>query len=259
MRWPMPRLVAGTVYIAPFAFILVLWSLGKTIGNLSDTTLPSIGGVLSSAGQLIESGVLPYNISISLTRLLASALLAAVIGIPIGLLMGVSRLGAMTFGPFLRFFQSVSGIAILPLLLVWFGFTETTIQLAILYTALIPVIFNTMTGVQTIPRVYTDAVETLGGSRYRLIRDIYLPGSLASIVVGLRLGVSYGWRALIVGEILVGKGGLGFMIFEARTFQQLGVIVTGMILIGLLYLILDRLVFAPLEDATVRRWGLERR
>jgi taurine transport system permease protein len=255
---PRHRLVQGLVYIAPFMLLLAVWSLVKGLGNLEDSTLPSIGDVITSSVQLIDWGVLPYNVSVSLSRLLLGALLAAVIGIPIGLMMGVSRYGVVTFGPFLRFFQSVSGIAILPLLIIWFGFSETTIQLGILYTALVPVIFNTMIGVQTIPAVYTDAVETLGGSRYRLVRDIYLPGSFSSIVVGLRLGVGYGWRALIVGEILVGKGGLGFMIFDARTFQQLGVILSGMILIGLLYLILDRLIFAALEDATVRRWGLER-
>jgi taurine transport system permease protein len=77
-------------------------------------------------------------------------------------------------------------------------------------------------------------------------------------VVGIRLGVGYGWRALIAGEMLVGAGGLGFMIFGAQQFHALGQIVAGMILIGLLYLVIDRLILAPVEDATVRRWGAQR-
>ena len=90
------------------------------------------------------------------------------------------------------------------------------------------------------------------------MRDIYLPGALSSILVGVRLGVAYGWRALIAGEMLVGVGGLGFMIFDARQFHQLGQIIAGMILIGLLFLVIDRLIFASVEDATIRRWGVQR-
>ena len=82
-------------------------------------------------GTLLDQGALPRYISQSLSRLGLGAVLATAIGVPIGLLLGASRYGAMMFGPFLRFFQAVSGIALLPLALVWFGFTETTIQVSV--------------------------------------------------------------------------------------------------------------------------------
>lgn len=248
----------GLLYPLPFALILLIWVLVKQVFDLSDDVLVSPAQVVQSASELVDFGTLPSDVSLSLKRLAIGAVLATAIGIPIGLVLGFSRYGTMMFGPFLRFFQAVSGIAILPLLVVWFGFTELTIQLVILYTALVPVVFSTMTGVRTIPPIYGQAIETMGGTRLRLVRDVYVPGALASIVVGIRLGIGYGWRALIAGEMLIGAGGLGFMIFDARRFHLIGQILAGMILIGILYLIIDRLILKPLEDVTVRRWGLQR-
>ena len=250
LQWTTPLL-----FIVPFAFIIVVWVFAKQVLKVSDAVIPSLGDVIHASSQLIDWGILPYDTSRSLYRIAIGTVLASVIGVPIGLLLGMNRYSIIMFGPFLRFFRAVSGIAILPLLIVWFGFSETTIQVVILYTALIPVIFNTMVGVRTVPDVYRQAIETMGGGNLRLVRDVYIPGALASILVGIRLGVGYGWRALIAGEMLVGAGGLGFMIFNARQFHALGQIVAGMILIGLLYLVIDRLLLAPLEDATSRRWG----
>jgi NitT/TauT family transport system permease protein/taurine transport system permease protein len=91
------------------------------------------------------------------------------------------------------------------------------------------------------------------------VTDVYLPGALPSIVVGLRLGMGYGWRALIAAEMLVRQGGLGDLIFGARTFGQIDRIIVGMIVIGCLYLVIDRLIVQPIENITVARWGMLRR
>jgi taurine transport system permease protein len=253
-----PHRILPLLFVVPFLIIIAAWVLAKSAFGVSGAALPSIGDVIHASHQLISWGILPYDVAASLYRIALGTALAIVIGVPLGLLLGTSRYGVIMFGPFLRFFRAVSGIAILPLLIIWFGFTETTIQVAILYTALIPIVFSTMTGVRTIPSAYRDVIETMGGGPARLMRDVYLPGALASIVVGIRLGVGYGWRALIAGEMLVGAGGLGFMIFGALQFHALGQIVAGMILIGLLYLVIDRLILAPVEDATVHRWGVQR-
>jgi taurine transport system permease protein len=252
------RVGLALLFPLPFLLLIGLWVAVKWAFHLSDETIVSPTEVLRTAGELLDRGELPEYISKSLSRLALGALLAIAIGVPIGLLLGSNRWAALMFGPFLRFFQAVSGIAILPLTLVWFGFTETTIQVVILYTALVPIVFTTMMGVRTIPSIYRDAIETMGGGRGRLVRDVYLPGSLASIVVGVRLGIGYGWRALIAGEMLIGAGGLGFMVFEARRFFLLGQILAGMIIIGILYVVVDRLILASVEDATVRRWGVQR-
>jgi ABC-type nitrate/sulfonate/bicarbonate transport system permease component len=113
--------------------------------------------------------------------------------------------------------------------------------------------------VRAIPESYTLALRSLGASRLRLVTDVYLPGALPAIVVGLRLGMGYGWRALIAAEMLVRKGGLGDLIFGARTFGQIDRIIVGMIMIGCLYIVVDRLIVQPIENITVARWGMLRK
>jgi taurine transport system permease protein len=128
----------------------------------------------------------------------------------------------------------------------------------VIYTLLVPIVFNTMVGVRTIPENYVLALRSLGAGRLRIVKDVYLPGALPSIVVGLRLGMGYGWRALIAAEMLVRKGGLGDLIFGARTFGQIDRIIVGMVLIGALYVTVDRLIVQPIENMTVARWGVLR-
>jgi taurine transport system permease protein len=146
----------------------------------------------------------------------------------------------------------------LPLAIIWFGFTHTTTLVVVIYTLVVPIVFNTMVGVRTIPENYVLALRSLGASRLRIVKDVFLPGALPSIVVGLRLGMGYGWRALIAAEMLVRKGGLGDLIFGARTFGQIDRIMVGMVVIGALYLTVDRLIVQPIENMTVARWGVLR-
>lgn len=255
-----PGSVARSVLVtlAPFIVLVAVWWGILLAFDLPEDILASPADVIAKMVELVRLGMLPVFVSESLGRIALGAGLAILIGVPVGLVLGLSRYGAPMFEPFLRFFQAVSGIAWLPLAIVWFGFTDTTIQVVILYTALVPIIFNTMMGVRLIPPIYRESIQTMGGGRLRLITDIYIPGALASIVVGLRLGIGYGWRALIAGEMLIGALGIGFMIFDARREHLIDVILGGMIIIGVLYLIIDRMILAPIERVTVHRWGILR-
>ena len=86
-----------------------------------------------------------------------------------------------------------------------------------------------------------------------------LPGALSQIIVGLRTSMAYGWRALIGAEILAGASGLGYMVMDAKQYYQTDVIIMGMILIGLLWMLIDRVMFRWLEARTILRWGLVQR
>ena len=160
--------------------------------------------------------------------------------------------------PTLRFFNAVSGIAWLPLMISWFAFTEKTILSVIIYTMIFPVVFNTMVGVRTVSPVLRDAMRSMGASWPRIIKDVYVPGSFPSVMTGLRLGIGFGWRALIAGEFVVGGGGLGFYIFDARTSGVIERVMLGMIVLGVLWLMIDRLILRPVEEHTSQKWGMVR-
>jgi len=245
--------------ILPFALLVAVWWSIKLAFTLNSTVLPSPWEVLATVPPLIQRGILDDYVVASLSRMALAGLLGMVIGVPLGLLLGSNRNVAIAFGPFLNFFQALSGIAWLPLILVWFGFGERTIQAVILYTVLFPVAFNTMLGVRTVPMQLANALRVLGAGRLRLIRDVWIPGALPSILLGVRLGIAYGWRALIAGEMVVGAGGIGFLLFQARGFHQTDRIMAGMILIGLLWTLIDLGFLRPIERFTVERWGMTQR
>ena len=235
------------------------WSLAAATLPLPSYYLPPPAAVGAAFTDLVFKGILPVFVGESLWRLVTAALVAMAVGVPLGLVLGISRRVADFVYPLLNFFQSVSGIAWLPLMLVWFGFGERTILVAVNYTVLFPVIFNVLLGVRSVPRIYVHALRTLGAPRWRIVTDVLVPGALPSIGTGLRLGLAYGWRALIAAEMLVGANGLGFMIFSAQNFHLTARIMLGMALIGALWLLLDYFVLRPLEEATIARWGLVQR
>jgi NitT/TauT family transport system permease protein/taurine transport system permease protein len=248
--------VTWAVLLAAF---FAAWALASAALPVPPYVLPPPSAVLSAGADLVAKGILPTYVFESLRRMVIAALIAFAIAVPVGLLLGMSRRLAELAYPILNFFQSVSGIAWLPLMLVWFGFGERTILVAVNYTVVFPVALNALLGVRSVPRIYVSGLRTLGASRWRITRDVILPGALPSIATGMRLGLAYGWRALIAAEMLVGAHGLGFMIFSAQNFHLTARIMLGMAVIGALWLLLDYFVLRPLEQATIERWGLIQR
>jgi taurine transport system permease protein len=253
------RGLRGLKILLPFAVLVAIWWAIKGLGDIPDNLLVSPLQAWNAFVHLVTHGVMAEYASTSLTMIGIAALISMTAGVPIGFAVGVNRYAAHALEGFLRFLRGISGIAWLPLAIIWFGFSHTTTLVIVIYTLIVPIIFNTMVGVRAIPENYTLVLRSLGAGRLRLVTDVYLPGALPSIVVGLRLGMGYGWRALIAAEMLVRKGGLGDLIFGARTFGQIDRIMVGMIVIGCLYIVVDRLIIQPIENLTVARWGLLQR
>ena len=268
-RHPRPRLATGAYRLrwlwrflrttGSFLILVAIWALVSRFADLPDYFLPSPIAVATSVGDLLAKGILTVHVRDSLIHLLIAALVGVAVAVPLGLAIGLNRYAAGFFYPLFNFFQAISGIAWTPLLIIWLGFSERTIIAAVNYTVMFPIVFNTMVGVRTVPRIYTNAVLTLGGSRRHVVWDVIVPGALPNIVTGIRLGLAYGWRALIGAEMLVAANGLGYMIFSAQTAHLTSRIMLGMAMIGLLWMFLDLFLLRPLEEATIQRWGMVQR
>ena len=252
------RPFAGLRVLLPFAAVVAVWWALKDGSGLDDKILASPPQVAAAAWGLVAHGILAEYAATSLRMIGLAASISLVVGVPLGFLIGSSRAAARALEGTLRFLQGVSGVAWLPLAIIWFVFTPTTKLVVVIYTLIVPIVFNTVVGVRAIPENYVLALRSLGAGRLRIMWDVFLPGALPSIVVGLRLGMGYGWRALIAAEMLVRGGGLGDLIFGARTFAQIDRIMVGMVVIGTLYIIVDRLIVQPVENMTVARWGVLR-
>lgn len=240
-------------------FLLAAWvTISATIPR-PDRYLPSPLSVALSSTDLLWKGILPNYLGQTLWRLILGSLIGLALGIPFGILVGLNRNVSEMFYPILNFFQSISGIALLPIAMIWWGTTEKTVFAVILYTCFFPIAFNVLTGVRSTPLIYMNALRTLGASRLRIVRDVLVPSAMPGIATGARLSIGYAWRAAIAGEMLAGRRGIGWMIFSAQQVDQTAQVILGMVLIGCLWILLDRYVLRPIESDTIQRWGLVQR
>ncbi len=241
------------------AGVIALWALISATIPRPDRYLPSPLTVALSSVDMLYKGLLPSYFGDTLRRLVVGSLLGLSLGIPLGLLLGFNRTVADMFYPFMNFFQSVSGIAIFPIVVIWLGNSDATIFAVIVYTSFFPIAFNVLSGVREIPLRYVSAARTLGATRFQVIRDVLLPGAMPAIATGTRLAIGFAWRAVIAGEMLAGQQGLGWMIFTAQQFDAMPQIILGMVIIGVTWIILDRYLLRPIEADTIERWGMVQR
>ncbi|MEE8110901.1 MAG: ABC transporter permease [bacterium] len=258
-RWRRFAKEGGVELMLLIVGILALWAFISSVIPNPSRYLPAPLTVVFSSEDMLLKGLLPNYLGQTLWRLVLGSVLGLGIGIPFGILLGLNRTISDMFYPVLNFFQSISGIAILPIIVVWWGNSELTVFIVILYTAMFPITFNVLAGVRSIPRIYVNMLRSLGASRFQIARDVILPGAMPHIATGARLGIAFAWRAVIAGEMLVGKRGLGWMIFTAQDTDHTDQVILGMVMIGVFWILLDRYALRPIEADTIQRWGLVQR
>ncbi len=244
--------------VIPFALLFFVWWLVTRLGLVGEAALPSPAAVYAALAQLTRLGDLQQDVLISLLRLGLGVGVSIVVGVGLGLVAGMYRGIGDFLLPLASFFNSVSGIAWIPLAITWFGLGTATVTFIIVNSVIFLVFFNTVLGVRSVPKSLEQAVQTLGGGRREVIFQVLLPGALPHILLGVRSGIGFGWRGLIAAELIAATTGLGFMIFNASNFFRTDQIVGGVIIIGSLWMALDGLVLGPLERRTVERWGMVR-
>lgn len=259
-EWPGLKLLQSLWYnVGPFLAVLAFWMAVIWWTSPDPLILASPKQVWSELNRIAVNGVLTTYISRSMMRLLVTGIIVIPIGVFVGLAIGLwDKISGALLDVF-RFFTSIPALAWLPLFLVWFGFNEATVIMTVAYYFFFTVLFNTLSGIRTVPRVLQYAVLTMGGNRWQVIRHVLIPGAMPSIIAGIRLGFAYGWRGLIGAEMLVAQGGLGHLIFRAQSVGLTDRIIAGMVVIGLLAALIDYLIMQPIEEATIRRWGLIQR
>ena len=244
--------------MAPFALLLAVWVATVRLYGVPVRVFPAPSDVVAAFAAQAGSGALVTHIGASLQRVAFGGILAVLTSIPLGIAIGTRAAVAAFFTPVLRFFAVLAGIAWIPLATLWFGYGFGAIAFIIFNAVFFVVVYNTILGVDRIPLVLRHAAASLGASRWQIVTEILLPGALPNIVTGIRTGMGFAWRGLIAAEIIATNAGLGYMIFLARDFYRTEVIVLGMIVIGAIWVTLDRLILAPIERRTVERWGLAR-
>ncbi|PON14536.1 hypothetical protein C2W62_28535 [Candidatus Entotheonella serta] len=169
-RWRRLPSRGGVELVCLIGVLLVLWALLSQLAPNPARYLPSPLAVVFSSIDLVWKGLLPDYLGRTMWRLVLGSVLGLALGVPIGLLLGLNRTVSDMFYPILNFFQSISGIAILPIIVVWWGNSEKTVFTVILYTCFFPIAFNVLSGVRAIPIIYIHAIVPLAPPAYALCR-----------------------------------------------------------------------------------------
>ena len=152
------------------------------------------------------------------------------------------------------------GIALLPLIILWFGAGEISIIFIIVHSVVWPLVLNLLSGFKAIPKIYKQVGNNYGLNSFKIIRYIMIPASLPYFLTGMRISWARAWRALISAEMIFGaaggKGGLGWFIFKNRVFMDTNGIFAGLIVIVVIGMLVEDLIFNKLEKVTIKKWGM---
>ncbi|TVP70156.1 MAG: nitrate ABC transporter, permease protein [Leptolyngbya sp. LCM1.Bin17] len=186
-----------------------------------------------------------WNLLISLRRVAIGYILATLVAVPLGILIGISPVAYKAFNPFVQLLKPVSPLAWLPLGLYLLRDSEKTGIFIIFISSIWPTLINTAFGVASVDKDYLDVADTLGASRLRTIVKVIIPAALPNIVSGLRISMGIAWLVIVAAEMLLGTG-LGYFIWNEWNNLSIPNILVAIFIIGLVGLLLDSL-FAALE------------
>ncbi len=222
----------------PTLFFLAIWLLAfRWRGDA--TLLPGPAQVGAAFLGLWRNGVFVPDLLASLGRVCPGFLLAAALGLPLGLLCGRSRRVAAYTGNAMDFLRQIPPVALVPLLILWLGLGELPKLLVIFYASFFPILLAAELGAGQVDPKLLEMARLYHHGRGEVWRSVILPSALPSILAGLRLGLGYGWRSLVVAEMLAADKGLGALIVGARAFSRVDRMFVGVLAIGLAGLLLD--------------------
>jgi NitT/TauT family transport system permease protein len=232
---------------------IAIWQLGSLI--YGPLLVASPKETLSAAGELAGNGTLFQAALVSLRRIGIGWGLGLLVGIPLGILMGRIRFLRLFLDPYIEFFRFIPPIAFVTLAIVWFGIGETSKVILIFYTGVFIVTLNTIAGVAAIPESRLRAAESLGASRHQILTRIVLPSTVPHLVTGARLALANCFLTIVSAEIVSANTGLGALLWQARNFGRINWIFVGIVTLGILGYICDRLI-RLISTATLHRFGV---
>jgi NitT/TauT family transport system permease protein len=222
-----------------FVIFLLVWSILSYSQLINPALLPTPGLVFNKAIQMFASGELYQHIGYSVFRVFAGFLLASLIAVPLGILMGTLKVFEGFFEPFIGFIRYMPASAFIPLFILWIGLGEAEKIAVIFFGTFFQQTLMIMDITKNVSNDLIDVSYTLGASRKAVFRKVILPASLPGIVDTLRITFGWAWTYLIVAEIVGSTVGLGYMIMQANRFLSTDKIFVGIITIGLLGMISD--------------------
>ncbi len=238
-----------TPWLVPI-LILISWEIASTSGWLSTRVLPEPLAVAKAFWALAVTGELWTHVAVSTRRAAIGFAVGGGLGLLLGLATGTFRLAETLLDSTLQMVRNIPALALIPLVILWFGIDETAKLFLVALGVFFPVYLNTFHGIRSVDKGLIEMAKSYGLSGWQLYRHVILPGALPSILVGVRFSLGLMWVLLIVAETISAQAGIGYLTMNAREFLQTDVVLVGI----LLYAALGKL--ADLAAKGLERWWL---
>jgi taurine transport system permease protein len=232
--------------IGSVAALFALWWVATHAGWIKPLFLPKPESIWFAFNQAVGGELDGHTLLVhflwSMYRVFSAFILAVLLGIPVGIAMGVSRIARGIFDPPLEFYRPLPPLAYLPLMIIWFGIGEKAKIILLFLAIFAPVVLAARAGVKSISQEQIQAARSMGASTFQVVRHVIMPGAMPEILVGLRIGMGVGWTTLVAAEMVAADAGLGKMVFNASNFLRTDVVILGILIIGIVATVFELLM-----------------
>ena len=225
--------------LAPWVGVVLLWYAVRWSGFVNPSLIPAPHQVASKFVELLLHEGLLWDVYASTRRVLLGVILGIAVAVPVGFLLGWYRAAKTFADPMINFFRALPPIALIPLVIVYFGIDETAKLVILFYASFFSGVIVMYEGVSQITPLYIRVAQTLGANQIEIFRKVIIPLTVPHILTALRVALGVAWATLVASELIAAQRGLGAMIQNASTYFLLDVIYVGIICIGTVALVMD--------------------
>jgi sulfonate transport system permease protein len=219
--------------------VLMIWEFATRVGMVNLYFLPSPSSIFATFTQMLVSGLLGEHLWASIKRLTYGFLITVAFAIPLGIVVGKAKYFRYWVNPTLSFLQQIPPIAWIPIFILWLGIEEASKVAVIVYASFFPVFLNTVQGVNSVDPKFVEVGRAYMLTSLEMVSRVYIPSAAMSIFVGLRLGLSNCWRALVGAELIAASSGIGSLITDGRALSQPNMIFVAVFTIGIAGSLID--------------------
>lgn len=243
--------------VISFAVIIALWELVVLYSGWSNQVFPGPVAVLSSFYELIINGKLLKDSVASLYRVTIGFYLGALLGIPLGIILGRVEVFRFLINPIIQFMRPISPLAWIPLSMLWFGIGDQPAIFLIFLSSFFPIVVSTAIAVERINPIYFQVAANFSFTRMETMTKVVIPAIVPDVVTALRLTVAIAWLVVVAAEMIAVQSGLGYLILDSRNALRMDYVMVGMIVIGIIGLILDFIMYrlSTIESVVASRSG----
>ena len=235
--------------------IIIIWITGSYFSLWNSYIIPYPEKVFFTAVKLLKSGELFKHMFTSISRIFFGFSITVILAVPSAVIFGMFPQIYNYFKSILEFMRHTPPLALIPMIILWFGIGEFSKITIIILASFFPVFLNTLKGIENCDKKFIEVGQVFDFTKYEIFRKIILPSAVPDILNGIKLGIGYSWRAIIGAEMIAASSGIGYLILDGQQMSRSDVVIVGIFSIGIFGSFTDY-VCSKIIERYIRKRGI---